>query len=246
MHEKNILIKTNNGNLDCMCFYSNTEEAPAVIFYMDAPGIREELRNMCRKIALKGYNVYLPNLFYRCGTEGNYPFNQKNYKNNKIELKKMIDTMAITNNLMIVDDTYFLLQYIKSDIKKNKFVGIIGYCMSGRFVTSCAAYYPETIKATASFYGVDIYTNKKDSPHLLFNKIKGELYLAFAEKDTWVSNTQINKIKESLSCSGINYTLEVYPETEHGFAFPSRSTFNQTAADNHWRKIFALFARTLK
>ena len=44
---------------------------------MDAPAIREELREMCRKIATNGYNVILPNLFYRHGTEGNYPFDQK-------------------------------------------------------------------------------------------------------------------------------------------------------------------------
>ena len=47
---------------------------------MDAPAIREELRVMCRKIANNGYNVILPNLFYRYGTEGNYPFDQNNYK----------------------------------------------------------------------------------------------------------------------------------------------------------------------
>ena len=57
---------------------------PAIIIYMDAPAIREELREMCRRIARKGYNVYLPNLFYRFGTEGKYPFNQNTIKSNKL------------------------------------------------------------------------------------------------------------------------------------------------------------------
>ena len=36
---------------------------PAIIFYMDAPGIREELRNMARRYARQGYYVILPPAF---------------------------------------------------------------------------------------------------------------------------------------------------------------------------------------
>ena len=34
---------------------------------MDAPGIREELRDMVRRLGTVGYNVLLPNLYYRAG-----------------------------------------------------------------------------------------------------------------------------------------------------------------------------------
>ena len=38
-------------------FFKNKKKFPTIIFYMDAPAIREELRVMCRKIAHNGYNV---------------------------------------------------------------------------------------------------------------------------------------------------------------------------------------------
>ena len=79
---------------------------------MDAPAIREELRKMCRKIALNGYNVILPNLFYRVGTENNYPFDQLNYKSSKNELNKMLFTMNATTNSMVVNDTKYIIEYI--------------------------------------------------------------------------------------------------------------------------------------
>ena len=41
--------------------------APAIIFYMDAPGYREELRNMARRIAKAGYFCILPDMYYRLG-----------------------------------------------------------------------------------------------------------------------------------------------------------------------------------
>ena len=66
---------------------------------MDAPAIREELRVMCRKIAHNGYNVILPNLFYRYGTEGNYPFDQNNYKNKQRRVKKNVSDYELYQKL---------------------------------------------------------------------------------------------------------------------------------------------------
>jgi len=36
---------------------------------MDAPGIREELRDMARRLGTIGYYVLLPNLYYRAGRD---------------------------------------------------------------------------------------------------------------------------------------------------------------------------------
>lgn len=246
MHTDNIIIKTNDGNLDCNFFISDIEKNPNVIFYMDAPAIREELRNMCQRIALNGYNVLLPNLFYRKGTENNYPFDQKNYKTDKNELKKMIQTMNQTSNKMIIEDTNYLLDYLDKRVKKKKKVGIVGYCMSGRFVVSCGAKYANQIQAIASFYGVDIITDQPDSPHLLANNLKGEIYLGFAEKDIWVSNDHLKKIKRIFSKINAKSTFEIYPETDHGFAFPSRNTYVKSAAEKHWDELMRLFDKNLK
>ena len=212
---------------------------------MDAPGIREELRSMCRRILKNGYNVLLPNLFYRVGTERNYPFNQLLYKKSKEELNKMISTMNNTTNNMIIDDTKYIIDYINNNFDNSKGIGIVGYCMSGRFVVSCGAYYADKILAIASFYGVDIFTEKDDSPHLLASKIKGELYLAFAEKDRWVPKATLNKIKKSFS-KYKNCFIEVYPSTDHGFAFPERDSYVKEAAKIHWEKLIHLFDKNLK
>ena len=212
---------------------------------MDAPGIREELRTMCRRILKNGYNVLLPNLFYRVGTEGNYPFNQLLYRNSKEELNKMISTMNNTTNNMIIDDTKYIIDYINNNFDNNKGIGIVGYCMSGRFVVSCGASYADKILAIASFYGVEILTEKNDSPHLVAHKIKGELYLAFAEKDKWVPKDTLSKIKKSFS-KYKNCFIEVYPSTDHGFAFPERNTYVKEAAEIHWKKLIYLFDKNLK
>ena len=38
---------------------------PVVLFLMDAPGMREEIRDMARRLATAGYYVMAPHLYYR-------------------------------------------------------------------------------------------------------------------------------------------------------------------------------------
>src|SRR4051794_1059844 len=40
---------------------------PAVLFYMDGGGLRQDLFDMAQRLADQGYYVLLPNLFYRIG-----------------------------------------------------------------------------------------------------------------------------------------------------------------------------------
>ena len=68
MIEKDILVTTKYGAMPS--FAACPEAAgqyPPVILFMDAPGIREELRHMARRIAARGYFCLLPDLYYRLG-----------------------------------------------------------------------------------------------------------------------------------------------------------------------------------
>ena len=68
MLERDIEVTTADGRMPV--FITAPEHgAPhaTVIMYMDGLGIREELRDMARRIGTVGYYVMLPNLFYRGG-----------------------------------------------------------------------------------------------------------------------------------------------------------------------------------
>ena len=63
MIERHVDIPTADGAMNT--FVVHPEEggpAPVVLFYMDAPGKREELHDMARRLATVGYCVVLPNL----------------------------------------------------------------------------------------------------------------------------------------------------------------------------------------
>ena len=67
MKEFRVNVRTPDGMMDCFVCHPEGEALPAVLFYMDVPGIREELRDMCRHIAEQGYVAILPDLYYRHG-----------------------------------------------------------------------------------------------------------------------------------------------------------------------------------
>ena len=66
MIEEHIDIQTKDGAMNT--FITRPDQGgpfPVIIFLMDAPGKREELHDMARRIATVGYYVMLPNLYYR-------------------------------------------------------------------------------------------------------------------------------------------------------------------------------------
>ncbi len=68
MIEQQVTVTTKHGLMPCFAACPDGPGPfPPVIFYMDAPGTREELRNMARRIATYGYFCLLPDMYYRLG-----------------------------------------------------------------------------------------------------------------------------------------------------------------------------------
>src|SRR6266404_626210 len=73
MIEQTLDIATADGAMETfVCRPERAAPFPAVFLLMDAPGIREELRDMARRLATVGYYVLLPNLYYRAGRDTIY------------------------------------------------------------------------------------------------------------------------------------------------------------------------------
>jgi carboxymethylenebutenolidase len=214
---------------------------PVILFYMDAPAIREELRDMARRLATSGYYVMLPNLYYRSGVMelGPLPADPE-----APERKRMFALMASINIPMVMEDTRALLSYAEGqEAADTKLVGTVGYCMSGRYAINAATHFPDQVKAAASVYGTHLATDQPDSPHLAASKTKAELYFACAETDIYAPQEIIDKVEQSMR--GSNAEVEVYPGTHHGFAFPKRPVYHRDAAERHWQRLLALYRRNL-
>ena len=243
MIERTIDIPTRDGRTTTFIVHPERDGPfPVIFFYMDAPAIREELRDMARRFASAGYYVLLPNLYYRSGVLelGPLPPDRESEV-----YKKMFALMESLTIPMIMDDTRALLAFVDEDPAARKGpMGAVGYCMSGQYAINAAAAFPERFTAAASIYGVRLITDAADSPHRVAHKAKqAELYFACAEVDRWMPVENIGPLRESLK--GLKAEVEFCPKVEHGFAFPQRAAYNKEAAERHWERLFALWRRNL-
>ena len=242
MIDQQIEIATKDGH--STTFITHPERGgpfPVIIFYMDAPAIREELRDMARRLGTSGYYVMLPNLYYRASVMelGPLPADPESP-----ERKRMFALMDSINIPLIMEDTRALLAFAATQTAARvDVVGTLGYCMSGRYAINAATHFPDRVKAAASIYGTHLATDQPDSPHLAASRTKAELYFGCAETDIYAPIDIIEKVKEGMK--GANAEVEIYPGTHHGFAFPKRPVYNRDAAERHWERLLALYRRNL-
>ncbi len=241
--EQNVLVTTKYGKCPSFAVCPDAPGSfPGIIFYMDAPGYREELCNMARRIAKRGYFCLLPDMYYRLGT-CRFDIPRRNDQMSAV----IRASMNSITNADVTDDTAGLIAWLDAQDKvKAGPVGCVGHCMSGCYITTVSARFPTRMMAAASLYGVNIVTDKPDSSHLLIDKIKGELYYGFAETDGSVPANVIPDLTAALKKAGTRHTLEVLPGTLHGYCFAERASYNSVASEQSWEKIFDLWERNLK
>lgn len=215
---------------------------PAIVFYMDAGGIRPAALDMARRLAEAGYLVLLPDLFYRYGPYG--PFVPREVFAGDVGAV-LGPLMATTGNDKAAEDTEALLAYLdtRSDVVGRK-VGAVGFCMGGGMALASAGSNPDRFAAVASFHGGNLATDVPTSPHLFAPKLKAEVYIASAQDDGSYPPAMAERLEQSLTQAGVRYRAETYPAA-HGWMKPDFPVYDPAAAERGWVEMLALFNRNL-
>jgi len=240
MIERQIDIPTADGaTTTFICHPERGGPHPPILFFMDAPAIREELRDMARRLGTAGYYVMLPNLYYRAGVMELGSLAEPGMRD------RMFGYMNGLSIDMVMSDARALIDFADADpAARPGSIGALGYCMSGQFAINAAGTFPDRVAAAASLYGVLLVTDKADSPHLMARKAKAELYFGCAETDHYAPMEMVEALTASLADRPLT-EVELYPGVEHGFAFPQRPAYDKAAAERHWERLLALYRRRL-
>src|SRR5437763_13699162 len=122
MIEKYLDIPTAAGAMNAFVVHPEENAPfPVVLFYMDAPGKREELHDMARRLASVGYYVVLPNLYYRRSPD--YWLQERT----EAGMAVMFEHMRSLTNAMVVEDTKAMLKFVDAQPEANsRRVGAVG------------------------------------------------------------------------------------------------------------------------
>ncbi len=241
MIEHHLDIETVDGSMNTFVTHPQSGGPyPVVLFLMDAPGKREELHDMARRISACGYYVMLPNLYYR-QTRGFVL-----HREDPASAEQMSAHMASLTNAMVGQDVGVLLAHAADEPAADPSrVGVTGYCMSGPFALWAAAEFPQAVRCAATVHGVRLAVDTADSPHLRAAEIDGEVLVLAAEHDNWVDRPHYDRLVAALDGAGVTSTCEWIDGVHHGFVFPERPLFDKPAAERHWELLLDMFARTL-
>ena len=137
-------VETGEGRIGTFIVHPDEDGAhPVVLFLMDAPGRREEIHDMARRIATCGYWVILPNLYYRRVSE----FVTDGSPESR---KVMFEHMNSLSNEMVVRACRAMFEHASQSEEAGKGpAGCVGYCMSGPFAFAAAAQLNERIRAVS-------------------------------------------------------------------------------------------------
>ncbi len=240
-----VTIQTKDGQCPTIVLRpEGTKPLPAVLFCMDGLGIRPALVDMAERLALYGYVVLLPDLFYRFGPYE--PLDPKAVFATPDFRKIIGPMMATTSNKLGAEDAAAFLAYLDSrkDVAGTR-IGTTGYCMGGGISLSIAGTYPDRVAAAASFHGGNIATDSPISPHLLAPRMEAFVYVAGADKDNSYPLEMAERMEKALTDAKVPHRCEIYANALHGWTMTDFPVYDQPAAERHWRELTELYARTL-
>ncbi|MBW8783973.1 MAG: dienelactone hydrolase family protein [Novosphingobium sp.] len=242
--ERTETVATSDGTMEVFITHPGGTGGPfpVVVQLMDGIGMREELRDHARRTASWGYFVIAPDLYYRFGLKGPLDFADPGQRQRIMAAIHELTAERATR------DVELALELASDDpAARDGKIGLYGFCMGGKLALELAQSLGERAAAAASIHPGNLVTEDPESPHRHLDAIAAELYFGIADDDANATPAQMVELERELQRRGIQYQLQWHPGALHGFMMPSRPELsNPAAAETVWRKIKALFDRTLK
>ena len=246
MKRERVDLPPPDGQLDCYVFEpEGSGPWPAVIVYMDAFGIRDDLDVMAARLAAAGYVVAVPNLYHRAGVFP--PFDPALVAAGGAERDRFMGMIRSINGDLVMQDTAAVIAHLdrRPSVRAGA-LGTVGYCMGGGYALRAAGVFPDRVAAAASFHGGSLATDRPDSPHQLAGQMHARLYVGVAGIDPGFTDEQRQRLDAALREAGVNYEIEIYEGAQHGFAVHNHRVYDRAASERHWGRLFALFEAELQ
>lgn len=197
---------------------------PAVIVIHENRGLNGHIRDVARRMALKGFVALAPDFL---SPAGGTPADED-------RAREMIGALDPART---VADGVAAIAFLKAHEATNGKVGAVGFCWGGGLVNNLAVNAP-ALDAGVAYYGRQ--ADPADVP-----KIEAPLLLHYAGQDERI-NAGIDAYRKALEAAGKEFTIHMYEGAQHAFNNDtSDARYDKEAADLAWGRTVAFLKEKL-
>jgi carboxymethylenebutenolidase len=199
-------------------------KAPGVVVIHENRGLNPYIEDVARRLAAVGYVAFAPDAL---APMGGYPGNEDKAR----EMFAKLEAPKVQEDLLAA---YPVLQ---KRPECNGKIGVTGFCYGGGIAGMFATRLPD-LKAAAPFYGPQPSAEAT-------GRIKAPLLIHYAETDPRI-NAGWPAWEDALKLHDVNYTMKMYPGTQHGFHNDTTPRYDEAAARLAWQRTLDFFELHLK
>ena len=213
---------------------------PGLVVIMEAYGITGHIQGVCRRLAKAGFVAAAPDIFH--GEVISYT-----------DMDKVLAKIPTIRDDQVLNEIGQTLDWLQqqNNVDRNR-LGIIGFCMGGRFAFYANCRFPDQLKAAVGFYGGGISPEGgkdrfgRTPPIGEAHKMQAPIFLGYGADDAGIPPSEHARVAEALSAAKKRYTLAVYPGAGHAFLCEERANYALKAAELAWPEAIAFLHESLE
>ena len=200
-------------------------KAPVVLVIHENRGLNPYIKDVARRLAKQGFVALAPDALYPLG---GYPGNDDEGRS----MQRSMDRGKIEQDFIAA------AEFLKNHELSSGKLGAVGFCFGGYIVNMLAAAIPDTLNAGVPFYG-------SPAAKEIRKNIKAPLMIQLGELDKRINNTW-PEYEEDLKAAGVDYTMHMYKDANHGFHNDSTGRYDPENAELAWSRTVEFFNKHLK
>jgi carboxymethylenebutenolidase len=194
---------------------------------MEAFGLTAHIKEICERLAGAGYAALAPDLYQ--GAVYDYADMQGAIRHlTTLKDEQMANAIGVSLDWLAA----------KPEVDEDR-LGTMGFCMGGRLAFLGALAHPQRVKTAICFYGGGIGADKDAlgrAPLLpRIAELQASVLLHYGTEDPMITPQEHGRLACALSTAKKRYALHVYPQANHGFMCPERTSYHAVAASQAWQ-----------
>lgn len=212
---------------------------PGIIVIPEFRGIQDEIRDVGRRLAEKGYVALVIE-----------PFSREQQETDPEDFNALLQRMFALSDTMVIEDLKCAANYLRGEEFVNKErIGVIGFCMGGLYARFAGCSDP-SVTCVVEYYGSIKYDATTEAKPVSPINVAKDLHCpylgCFGAKDEFIPVEHVRELEQVFREHGKHAVFEIYENAGHAFLNEARELYVEDAAKDAWAKTLAFFTQHLR